>query len=261
MPDFRSFAPLAEPGPSEIILSPEESHHLVRVNRVRAGHPVVVFNGRGLEWLCECTDPDRRAARLKVASERKIPPLPFRIALAQALPKGKTLESIIRKATEIGAAEILPLVTARTEVRLDQARRDAKHDKWEATAIEAAKQSGNSYLPEIAPVQSLDQLFDRSADFDLKLVASLQPGATSLRSAFENCLEQGGKPPSRAVWLIGPEGDFTREEYEAAGQAGFVPVTFGPWVLRCETAATYALSILSYELQSHPGGSRPAETV
>jgi 16S rRNA (uracil1498-N3)-methyltransferase len=250
MPDFRSFAPVADPDPSEIVLSPEESHHLVRVNRARSGDPVVVFNGRGVEWLCECADADRRAARLRVRSRKEGPALAARITLAQALPKGKTLEAIIRKATEIGAAGIVPLVTARTEVRLDEARVESKQEKWEATAIEAAKQSGNSYLPAIRPLQSLCDFLQETSGFDLKLVASLESDAVSLRSVLEDYLNERGIPPAHPLWLVGPEGDFTAEEYGAARGAGFVPITLGPLVMRCETAATYALSILSYELQN-----------
>lgn len=250
MPDFRSFASPSDPNQPEIVLSPEESHHLVRVNRARVGDPVVVFNGRGQEWICECLDADRRETRLKVLSQRQMPPPPGEITLAQALPKGKTIDLIIRKATEIGVRAIVPLITARTEVRLDDARQESKGQKWETTAIEAAKQSGNSYLPEIAPVQSVEEFIQESGRFDLKLVASLQPNASSLRTALAEFRSREGRPPAKPVWLVGPEGDFTAAEYAAAEAAGFVPITLGPLVLRCETAAIYSLSILSYELQS-----------
>jgi 16S rRNA (uracil1498-N3)-methyltransferase len=251
MPDFRCFAPVTESDPAEIVLSPDESHHLVRVNRARPGDPIIVFNGQGLEWVCECTEADRRKTRLQVREQRQIAPPPYRITLAQALPKGKTFDQIIRKATEIGVARIIPLVTERTEVRLDEARRESKHDKWEATAIEAAKQSGNSFLPEIAPVQSMTDFLEQATEFDLKLIASLHPGARSLRPAVEARRNENNPPPANPVWLIGPEGDFTAEEVETAIGTGFLPITLGRLVLRCDTAATYALSILSYELQNH----------
>lgn len=250
MPDFRSFAPVRERNVSEIILSPDESHHLVRVNRAREGDQVVVFNGRGMEWTCACTEADRRAARLQVLTARETPPLPFAITLAQALPKGKTFDLIIRKATEIGAAAIIPLATEHSEVRLDDARREAKQEKWESTAIEAAKQSGNSYLPAVAPVQSLAEFLAASHPFDLKLIASLAPEATPLRRVLRKQDRGDSDKHLSAVWLIGPEGDLSAAETEAAIAAGFAPVTLGRTVLRCETAAIYALSILSYELEN-----------
>lgn len=248
MPDFRCFTSVKTADAAEITLSPEESHHLVRVNRAREGDPVIAFNGRGLEWVCICIDPDRRATRLRVVSLRQTPAPACPLTLAQALPKGKTFDHIIRQATELGVARIIPLVSERTEVRLDHARQESKHDKWEATAIEAAKQSGNSYLPEIEPVQSMAEFLHRSHDFDLKLMASLHPGASSLRSAILQHRTDVGPPILCPIFLIGPEGDFTPEEVEAATGAGFLPITFGHLVLRCDTAATYALSILRHEL-------------
>lgn len=253
MPDFRSYAAHAGAEPSEIVLSPDESHHLVRVNRARAGDPVVVFDGRGREWRCECVDADRRAARLRVISREHVPPLPYSIALAQALPKGKTFEAILRKATEIGATAVIPLATERTEVRLDDARRESKHDKWAAAVIEAGKQSGNSYLPEVAAVRSMEEFLQESGGYDLKLIASLQPGATSLRPVLQKRLEEKQGARAKAICLIGPEGDFSPGETEAAIAAGFAPITLGRTVLRCETAAIYALSILSYELAEASG--------
>jgi 16S rRNA (uracil1498-N3)-methyltransferase len=237
MPDYRCFASVSDRETPEIILSSEESHHLVRVNRARPGDPVVAFDGRGREWICECLEADRRAARLKVLSRRELPLPPGRITLVQALPKGKSFEMIIRKATEIGVARIIPLISARTEVRLDDARQEAKGQKWEATAIEAAKQSGNSYLPEIAPVQSVEEFLQtQAAAFDLKLVASLEKGAQSLRTLLHNFRETHGHSPANPLWLVGPEGDFTPEEYRAAKETGFAPVSLGPLVLRCDTA-------------------------
>jgi 16S rRNA (uracil1498-N3)-methyltransferase len=250
MPDFRSFATVSDPDPREIILSPDESSHLVRVNRARRGDPVTVFDGKGSEWICRLMEEDRKSARLAVEQHRRTPPPACRVTLAQALPKGKTLDLIVRKATEIGVMEIAPLVTEHTEVRLDEARGEAKHGKWENAAVEAAKQSGNSYLPEISPIQSIEDFLSHSGAYELKLIASLRPQARLLRSAFTLFLDRHGRPPASAVWLIGPEGDFSARETELAEAAGFAPITLGPTVLRCETAALYALSILSYELQN-----------
>ncbi len=251
MPDFRSFAPLAKPGDTEILLSPEESSHLVRVNRAREGDPVVAFDGQGREWHCECAEAHRNAARLRVISEREIPAPPTAILLAQALPKGKNFDLIIRKATELGVAEILPLVTDHSEVRLDEHRKESKHDKWETVAIEAAKQSGNARLPRIAPIQTFAAFLESTANSDLKIIASLQPETQNLRQILETRFAKSGVP-REAICLIGPEGDFSETETAAALQSGFAPISLGPTVLRCETAAISALSILAYELRNLP---------
>ncbi len=119
-----------------------------------------------------------------------------------------------------------------------------------AAAIEAAKQCGNPFLPEIEPVQRAAAFMTGNPGYDLKLIASLQPGATSLRSVLARFREEKGHAPKNVLWLIGPEGDFTPAEMSLSKNTGFEPITLGPLVLRCETAAVYALSILSYELQS-----------
>jgi 16S rRNA (uracil1498-N3)-methyltransferase len=212
---------------------------------------VVAFDGRGNEWVCECTGADKREAVLKVRFHQKIKPLAYQVTLAQALPKGRFMDSIIRKATEIGVAAIAPLQSERTIVRVDSESEENKFEKWEAAAIEAAKQSGNPWLPEIAAVRTVEQFVSEgSRGNDLNLIASLQPGARSLRDVLQQYREDKGGPPRSAAWMVGPEGDFTTAEMALARNHGFEPVSLGPLVLRCETAAVYALSILSYELQN-----------
>jgi 16S rRNA (uracil1498-N3)-methyltransferase len=250
MPDFRAFCQPPNAEPTELTLTADESHHLVVVNRARIGDTVVAFDGHGTEWICELTGDRRNAALLKVRFKQKIKSLPYEITLGQALPKGPGMESIVRKATEIGAARIVPLESERTQVHLDEERSDKKIEKWQTAALEAAKQCGNAFLPEVAPVQNAATFIESAHGYDLKLIASLQPGAKSLKSVLGTYQSANSRPPRKVVWLIGPEGDFTPAELSKAKSAGFEPITLGPLVLRCETAAVYALSVLSYELQN-----------
>jgi len=249
MPDFRAYCSPAEREPAEIRLSFEESHHLVIVNRANRGDTVVAFDGRGTEWICELVDDNRTKALLKVRFAQKAKPLPFEITLGQALPKGPQMEAIVRKATELGVARIVPLESERTQVRLDSDRSDKKAEKWSTAALEAAKQCGNPWLPEIAAVQTADAFIEAARGYDLKLVASLQPGAKSLKSVLAAFQAAQNRSPKKVLWLIGPEGDFTPAEMSKAKTCGFEPITLGPLVLRCETAAIYAVSVLNHELQ------------
>jgi len=249
MPDFRAYAPSVPAGAAEIRLGPDESHHLVVVNRCGRGDPVVAFDGQGREWLTECVDPSKGAALLRVTQARPASPRAFSITLAQALPKGATMDDIVRQATEIGAARIIPLLSERTQVHLDGDRADKKVEKWRTTAIEAAKQCGNPWLPEITPLQNFTAFLTSAKEYDFKLVASLHAGTKALKSTLATFAHKHGHPPRSALWLIGPEGDFSPAEMTAAVLAGFAPVTLGPLVLRSDTAAIYALSILSNELQ------------
>ncbi|MDQ5980198.1 MAG: rRNA (uracil1498-N3)-methyltransferase [Verrucomicrobiota bacterium] len=250
MSDFRAYAPDVPAGAAEIRLSPEESHHLVVVNRCGRGDPVVAFDGHGREWLTECADPAKHGALLRVKETRPAATRAFAITLAQSLPKGSTMDDIVRQATEVGAARIVPLISERTQVHFDGDRADKKVEKWRTTAIEAAKQCGNPWLPEIAPVQKLEPFLASAGSYDLRLVASLHAGTMTLKQALARFTAKHGHPPRNALWLVGPEGDFSPAEMTAAITAGFTPVTLGPLVLRSDTAALYALSILSNELQA-----------
>jgi 16S rRNA (uracil1498-N3)-methyltransferase len=248
MPDLRVFCRPPVADPSEIVLSEEESNHLVAANRARPGDTVVAFDGRGSEWICELAGADKRAARLKVRFAQKAKPLPWRIALGQALPLWGAMDSIVRKATEIGVSLIVPLESERTQVHMDGSRSDRKIEKWQTAALEAAKQCGNPWLPEIGPVTPASAFMESAKNYDLKLIASLQPGAKPLRSVLAQFRESRGRAPANVLWLVGPEGDFTPAEMSVSRSTGFEPITLGPLVLRCETAAVYALSVLSYEL-------------
>lgn len=250
MPDYRVYHSLVgATTPSQLTLDAAESHHLVNVNRARVGDPVIAFDGHGREWLTTLAGAAKRAAILHVVSCRSAPPRGAAITLAQALPKGPAMDAIVRKATEIGVARLVPLTTARTQVHLDDDRSDRKHEKWATAALEAAKQCGNPWLPTLDPVTAASAFFTTPGDQDLKLIASLHPGARPLHAILAaRRAASPGQPLRRAAWAVGPEGDFTPEEMAHALAAGFHPVSLGPLVLRCETAAIYALSILSYEL-------------
>jgi 16S rRNA (uracil1498-N3)-methyltransferase len=230
---------------------------LVVVNRARRGDPVIAFDGRGTEWICELTADAKNAAVLTIRDTHRAPPFAHAITLAQALPKGAGFDDIVRKATEIGAACIVPIVSERTQVHLDGDRQDKKIEKWRTAALEAAKQCGNPWLLDIAPLQSLIAFFashygvrSSTGDYDLKLIASLHPGAKPLKPLFADATAALGRAPRRVLWLIGPEGDFTPAEVETALRSGFAPATLGTLVLRCETAVTYALSVTAHELNA-----------
>jgi 16S rRNA (uracil1498-N3)-methyltransferase len=248
MPDFRAyFAAGGAIGP-QLRLEAGESHHLVAVNRCQRGDPVVAFDGRGHEWLCACADPNKSSAVLDVKSARPAAVRTREVTLAQVLPKGSAMDDIVRQATEIGVARIVPLVSERTQVRLEAERADRKIEKWRTGAVEAAKQCGNPWLPEIAPVQELAAFLAAAKAIELKLVASLHAGAISLKKAGAHFRATHAREPRSVAWLIGPEGDFSPAEMTAAVLAGFSPVTLGPLVLRCDTAVVYALGALAAEL-------------
>lgn len=250
MPDFRCHCdPLPAEAGSHIELCSEESNHLIAANRARLGDAVRVFDGRGTECDTRISDANKRRTILRVEAIHRLPAPRVHIALAQALPKGKLIESIIRKATEIGIQKVYPILTSRCEAKVDSKRADSKNAKWAAAALEGAKQSGNPYLVQIEPLSAFDAFLSSSGEFQLKLIASLEENAVSMKTHLARYRDANeGKSPVSAIWLIGPEGDFTPAEYRLAANAGFLPTTLGPHVMRSETAAVHAVGVLHYEL-------------
>jgi 16S rRNA (uracil1498-N3)-methyltransferase len=235
---------------SVLRLEEREAHHGLYVLRLRRGERVVVLDGVGHEFLCETCDMNRHTVELDVVQKNDIAPLPYQIHLLQAIPKGKIFESIVQKATELGAYRIVPLLSERIVSHLDEGSSESKVEKWRMVAIEASKQCGSAWLPRIeAPI--LPKAFlDREEKLELALIASLQPDSRHPRELFQMFFRERKRlPESIGIW-IGPEGDFTPAEMDAARSAGALPITLGRLVLRSETAAIYCLSILNYELQT-----------
>ena len=229
-------------------LDGREAHHALHVLRLKRGDAVTVLDGAGNEFACEAENAVRDSLALAVRGKRSTPPPPCTITLLQAIPKGKTIESIIQKSVELGARRIVPILSERVVTHLDGEDAGKKRDKWQQVAIEAIKQCGATWLPSVeAPVKPAE-FIARTEKFDLLLVGSLQPERRHPRDVLGEFARQHGRlPQSVGVW-IGPEGDFTGGELQAIQASGAQPVSLGHLVLRVETATIYCLSFLNYEL-------------
>jgi 16S rRNA (uracil1498-N3)-methyltransferase len=236
--------------PRAIALRGSEAHHARNVLRMKAGERLVVFNGHGRELTAEIIDSHGDEIQLRKLYEAETPPLQCRIVLGQAVPKGKNMELIVQKAVEMGVAEIAPIISERTVVRLDSESAAQKQCKWEQIAVEAAKQCGQNWLPRVHAPTKLAEFFSTASDqsFDLRLIGSLQPDAQHLKKILAAYSSERGDRLRSVLMLVGPEGDFTPAELALARRHGCQPITLGPIILRVETAAIYCLSILSYEL-------------
>jgi len=246
----RFYLPPGESKTGPLTLAGREAHHALHVLRVRRGDRVTILDGAGREMLCAVENFDRDKLRLAVLETKTISAPPCSITLLQAVPKGKIIESIIQKATELGAARIVPLLTDRVVMDLDEEHAGRKAEKWQQVAIEAIKQCGTAWLPRVEAPVTPAEFLERNETFELPLVGSLQPGAQHPRNFFQKFEAQHGRKPKSACIWIGPEGDFTPQEVAAIASAGALPVTLGKLVLRVETAAIYCLSFLNYELAS-----------
>jgi len=237
MPDFRSYYPDLAAAAGQLTLDPEESHHLVTTNRAREGAPVIVFDGKGLEASCTLETADKRGAALLVGESRQFPHMAPQVTLFQAIPKGKSIENIIRQATELGVTAIQPMITRYTQVSYDHKAPAKKQAKWMQHAMEGCKQSGNPWLPTLLEPMAFSQALSDLSQYTRKLV-----GALPLEPHPWTTL--GLTPDDNIAVAIGPEGDFSEDEYTRLTELGFEAVSLGPHVLRCETAAISMLSLV-----------------
>lgn len=241
----------------EVIQLPDaEAHHAARVLRLMPGEPVIVLDGVGHTYDCVTREVSKRAVTLVVRQKTFTPPLPCQITLLPAIPKAKAMDYIVQKATELGAARIIPVLTERAVVQLNDRDAAAKAEKLQPIAIEAIKQCGSPWLTKIEPAVRLTDFLQRHESFELPLVASLEPGSRSPGEFIRAFRDREKRLPQTAAVWIGPEGDFTPSELEAVRAAGALPITLGRLVLRSDTAAIYSLSVLNYELQPAPTSAR-----
>jgi 16S rRNA (uracil1498-N3)-methyltransferase len=241
----RFYIPPATWNLDALTLDEAETHHAIDVLRMNPGDKAVVFNGRGVEATVEIADISRKSVTLRKVLHGKSAAISCEITLAQAVPKAKAMDIIVQKAVELGASAICPLLSERTVIQVDEGDAERKQQKWQSVAIEAAKQCGQNWLPNVALPCSPKEFFSHPVRYDLMLIASLQPDSMHLKRLLA---EVAGKKPKSVLILIGPEGDFTPAETALAKSHGCRPITLGPIVLRTETAANYCLSVLSYEL-------------
>ncbi|MBC8205623.1 MAG: 16S rRNA (uracil(1498)-N(3))-methyltransferase [Kiritimatiellales bacterium] len=238
-----------------VVLSPEESHHLSRVLRVEPGQELTLFDGEGTRAKGVVDTVTKKEITVRVAECETVEPPAVEITLIQAVCKPDRFEMILQKATELGVRAIQPIVTANAS--LPAGKIEKMIDRGEAIIRNAAQQCGTAWLPKFQPLEKLANLFPSIGKFDAVFIGSLYADARPFKDAFRSLpalsdaksgVEGGKSKIKTAAILIGPEGDFTEEEVNAAAEAGAIPVTFGKQILRTETAAIFGLSVLVYEL-------------
>ena len=248
MQRHRFYSPPGMVSAPTIRLSAGESHHLTRVVRLRPGDEAFVFDGVGHEFRCLVMAGNERQVELeiveKLADEVESP---VELTLAQALAKGDKFDLIIQKATELGVRRILPLITANSDVKLTVERGDKRAERWRRISLEALKQSGGRRLVELHLPAALPEYL---ASFSARetnptspaLLVFSERGGMSIPKALAQIKEP------RVIAFVGPEGGWTGPEMASFESIGAAFVTLGPRILRTETAAITAVSLIQHRL-------------
>ncbi len=222
-----------------------DAHHLMHAMRAKAGQKFVVVDGSshvGRVELISFTS-DKVTARLTERLSNNTES-PIDIVLAQCLPKGDKMELIIQKAVELGITAIQPLSSRNSVVRYDKKKAADRKNRWQKIVNEAAKQCGRTEIPDVCPITGLNEWLENTefTSEDLFVFCYENEEKQSLKS----CLRDSSA--KRIFLLIGPEGGFSLDEAEEILIRGAKSVSLGPRILRAETAAMTAMSIIQYEL-------------
>lgn len=219
----------------ELRLGPGAAAHVSRVLRLATGAELTLFDGRGGEYLATIIESRGTLVRVQVGEHRPIErESPLRITLAQGVARGERMDWVVQKATELGVAAIVPLLTERSVVRLEAAQLRRKREHWRGIVIGACEQSGRNQLPELAAPLPLGQWLEGLSGDGAQIL--LDPTARA-------GLPSIGQTTSVTL-LIGPEGGLTPAEHALAARGGFTSMRLGPRILRTETAALAAIGVL-----------------
>jgi 16S rRNA (uracil1498-N3)-methyltransferase len=239
----RFYAPDAHRPGDLITLPSDEAEHLTRVLRLKAGDMLRVFNGQGREFDATVEQTDKEAVRVRLGNFATAAAEPrVAITLAQAVLKGDKMDDVVRDATMMGATEIQPIITTRTEVTRGSLVRGRRRERWERIAVSSAKQCGRATVPRIGEAIEFDELIEALGKMVLPLpgLMLVEPKvATDTTPASELDLS----PQRGATVLIGPEGGWTPVEVEH-GAAVCRLITVGTRTLRADAMCVVALSAL-----------------
>lgn len=228
----------------------KDYNHICNVLRMQVGDTVLVSCG-GTSSLCRLQSMEADAVVAEIVEENyRDTELPVRFYLFQGLPKGDKLELIIQKAVELGVAGIVPVEMSRCVMKLDEKKKKARRERWQAIAESAAKQSKRNVIPEVSDVLTYKQAMEKAAELDLFLVPyENERGMAATREALDRI-----KPGMSVGILIGPEGGFEDREIDLARQTGGAVISLGQRILRAETAAVTAVAMGMLHVEMHLDG-------
>jgi len=240
------FLPTEQLTSEQITITGEQAKHL-SVLRIKPGELIQIFDGIGHRYISKVIKSCRKEVSVEILKEEVYSAeSPLSIILAQGVPKGEKMDFIIQKSTELGVKKIIPLISERSQIRYT-----AKAERWRKIAASASQQSGRGEIPEIESPISLSEflkppilpLTKGGKGGLLRIIFSEEEKKQNLKKVLKNFQDI-----TNIIILIGPEGGFSPAELTLATNGGFTPASLGPRILRTETAAITAISIIQYEL-------------
>lgn len=230
----------------KIFIEGPDVNHIKNVLRMKPDEQVMISDGEGNQYLCALESVEAKQVWFRIMDTwKENRELSSKIYLFQGLPKSDKMELIIQKATELGVYELIPVVTGRTVVRLDEKKAEKKLSRWNAIAEAAAKQSGRSLIPQVHAVMTFSEALAYAKELDVLLIPyEKAEGMEATRRAVEKI-----RPGQSVGIFIGPEGGFEESEVGQAMSVHAEPITLGRRILRTETAGFVVLSMLLYHLE------------
>jgi 16S rRNA (uracil1498-N3)-methyltransferase len=246
----RCYVPTALQSQSTLRLPAAAAVHVAKVLRLRAGAALTLFDGRGGEFEAQVLALDRHGVQVRVGAHRAIErESPIAVTLLQCLVRAERMDWIVQKATELGAAAIVPLASQHSVVRLDDSSAGRRLAHWQAVALSACEQCGRNRVPDVHAAVAFEHALAEARDSAARLM--LAPQAQQSLASAANALAAAGSRAAVSV-LVGPEGGFSEQERSIAQEHGFVGCHLGPRVLRAETAALAALAAIQALLVDVP---------
>mgnify|MGYP001419079431 FL=1 len=227
---------------AEMVIKDVDAKHISKVLRMQPGDKIQIVSDDGVTAIAEIVslqDDNVVVKCLEKLAESHEPSV--KITLAQGLAKGEKMDFIIQKAVEMGVSSIVPVAMEHSVVRLEGAKADKKVERWQKIAEAAAKQSKRDIIPQVQPVQTMQQMLANN-DLQHKIIAYECEDRLGLKTALQSCDNL-----QELLLIIGPEGGISEFELELARKNGAVPVSLGKRILRAETAGVVALSAILYE--------------
>ncbi len=231
---------------NQIYITGTDVNHIKNVLRLEKGDWIVACDGDGIDYVSRIKEIDSHCISLDIEKVyNSDTELKTKLVLFQGLPKGDKMELIVQKTVELGVSEIVPVITKRCVVKLNESKALKKQQRWQAIAEAAAKQSGRGIIPKVKIPVTLQKAFDIASSLEYNMIPyELADGIDSSRKIVSEACSKNS-----AGIFIGPEGGFEKEEIAQAINMGIYPVTLGKRILRTETAGMAFISILMFAMQ------------